>query len=79
VNKNEIYRGRLCKLDHTGHTVVPAVDQEITVEEAEVQFNEWIKEGHTAFVQHGPNQGRKLTTFDPLEEEVIFSPALRGG
>lgn len=56
-------------------------DDDKSTDNAERQFNEYIKKGYTAFRMDdkGNKAGRKITEFPPHASRLLFTPRAVGG
>jgi hypothetical protein len=67
-------------MDHSGDTRHEFnVDDAASVARAERRFKQLIGKGFTAAVRVSPGQARRVSAFDPRDEETLFFPRLVGG
>ena len=54
-------------------------DDAVALAEAEERFKRLTGHGFTAAVRTGPGEVKKVTSFNPADEETLFFPRLVGG
>ena len=73
--------GEMQFLNETGHsTLAWDLADDDSIEIAEAEFDKLLHEGYVAFQrEHKNRDARRVDTFDPAADEILWLRPLRGG
>jgi len=68
-------------LNETGHsTLAWEATDEASLQIAEAEFDKLLHEGYVAFQrEHRDKEARRVDTFDPVADEILWLRPLQGG
>ena len=73
--------GEMQFLNETGHSTLEwAPTDQASVAIAEAEFDKLLHEGYVAFQrEHKAKEARRVDTFDPIADEILWLRPLQGG